>query len=162
MNFCICSFLCIDWFLFLVCNVCTFQSYYWMCFYVYCSAYIIHRGNPPGHLSNEVTMMRKKICGGVLDTYSLRMLREKKDIFYPFSLILYNTKPVGHQVHFYAQLICCEFYYSILLEHVGLAHWEIMRHICWCAHCYRLDLIFIHDCWFDGPYWMGDSQNPFR
>ncbi|RWR73679.1 hypothetical protein CKAN_00198100 [Cinnamomum micranthum f. kanehirae] len=61
------------------------------------SAYIIHRGNPPGHLSNEVTMMRKKICGGVLDTYSLRMLREKKDIFYPFSLILYNTKPVGHQ-----------------------------------------------------------------
>lgn len=80
-----------------------------MSFYVYCSAYIIHKGNPPGHLSNEVIMMRKKICGGVLDRHSLRMLGEKKDIFYPFSLILYNTKPIGHQVHFHPQVVHCEF-----------------------------------------------------
>ncbi|XP_058073877.1 uncharacterized protein LOC131222728 isoform X2 [Magnolia sinica] len=62
------------------------------------SAYSIHRDNPPGNLrSHESMMTRKRICGGVLDTCSLRMLEEKKDIFYPFSLILHNTKPVGHQ-----------------------------------------------------------------
>jgi hypothetical protein len=43
-------------------------------------------------------LMRKRITGGVLDSNSLRMLNDRRDLFYPFSLILYNTKPVGHQV----------------------------------------------------------------
>lgn len=29
---------------------------------------------------------------------SLRVLKEKKAICYPFSFIVYNAKPVGHQV----------------------------------------------------------------
>ncbi|XP_077211838.1 uncharacterized protein LOC143847056 [Tasmannia lanceolata] len=62
------------------------------------SANSIHRESPPGHLrTSESSLMHKRICGGVLDTYSLRMIKEKKDIFYPFSLVVHNTRPVGHQ-----------------------------------------------------------------
>jgi hypothetical protein len=43
-------------------------------------------------------LMRKRITGGVLDSNSLRTLKDRRDLFYPFSLILHNTKPVGHQV----------------------------------------------------------------
>ncbi|KAK3160574.1 hypothetical protein QOZ80_1BG0061360 [Eleusine coracana subsp. coracana] len=42
-------------------------------------------------------LMRKRITGGVLDSNSLRTLKDRRDLFYPFSLILHNTKPVGHQ-----------------------------------------------------------------
>ncbi|XP_077212654.1 uncharacterized protein LOC143847765 isoform X1 [Tasmannia lanceolata] len=62
------------------------------------SANSIHRDDPSVHLlRSESAVMRKRICGGVLDTCSLRMLEEKRDIFYPFTLIVHNTKPVGHQ-----------------------------------------------------------------
>ncbi|XP_019051661.1 PREDICTED: uncharacterized protein LOC104588235 [Nelumbo nucifera] len=47
--------------------------------------------------SNENIMIHKRLCGGILSTCSIRMLEEKKDIFYPFSFIVHNTKPVGHQ-----------------------------------------------------------------
>jgi hypothetical protein len=43
-------------------------------------------------------LMRKRITGGVLDSNSLRTLKDRRDLFYPFSLILHNSKPVGHQV----------------------------------------------------------------
>jgi hypothetical protein len=49
---------------------------------------------------NRDAIIRKKITGGVIDSGSLRTLKEKRDFFYPFSLILHNTKPVGHQVFF--------------------------------------------------------------
>ncbi|KAG2586486.1 hypothetical protein PVAP13_5NG039900 [Panicum virgatum] len=42
-------------------------------------------------------LMRKRITGGVLDSNNLRTLKDRRDLFYPFSLILHNTKPVGHQ-----------------------------------------------------------------
>ncbi|KAF8388896.1 hypothetical protein HHK36_025577 [Tetracentron sinense] len=61
-------------------------------------AHNIHRENPLVHLrSSKNIMTRKKISGGILDTNSLQMLEEKKDIFYPFSFIVHNTKPIGHQ-----------------------------------------------------------------
>ncbi|KAJ4765970.1 ephrin type-B receptor [Rhynchospora pubera] len=46
---------------------------------------------------NRDAIVRKKITGGVIDSGSLRTLKEKRDFFFPFSLILHNTKPVGHQ-----------------------------------------------------------------
>ncbi|KAK9273478.1 hypothetical protein L1049_018288 [Liquidambar formosana] len=68
----------------------------------------IKRGNPSGHLreetllsrpygSSESSIRRKRTLGGILDANSLRMLEEKREIFYPLSFILHNTKPVGHQ-----------------------------------------------------------------
>ncbi|KAM0944757.1 hypothetical protein DsansV1_C11g0112261 [Dioscorea sansibarensis] len=56
----------------------------------------IHEDNL-GHLRNREDVVRKQISGGVLDSQSLRMLEDKRNIFYPFSLILHNTKPVGRQ-----------------------------------------------------------------
>jgi hypothetical protein len=43
-------------------------------------------------------LMRKRITGGVLNSNSLRTLKDRRDLFYPFSHILHNSKPVGHQV----------------------------------------------------------------
>ena len=55
--------------------------------------------DPLDHLRvSEHSMMCKKIFGGILYAKSLRMLKEKKAICYPFSFIVHNTKPVGHQV----------------------------------------------------------------
>jgi len=45
-------------------------------------------------------MRRKRIYGGIIDCNSLRMLEEKRDLFYLISFIVHNTKPVGHQVAF--------------------------------------------------------------
>lgn len=52
-------------------------------------------------------LMRKRITGGVLDSNSLRTLKDRRDLFYPFSLILHNSKPVGHQV------FLCHCFYSL-------------------------------------------------
>uniref|UniRef100_M8BRJ1 DUF8003 domain-containing protein n=1 Tax=Aegilops tauschii TaxID=37682 RepID=M8BRJ1_AEGTA len=41
--------------------------------------------------------MRKRITGGILDSTTLRTLIDRRDFLYPFSLILHNSKPVGHQ-----------------------------------------------------------------
>ncbi|XP_006655064.3 uncharacterized protein LOC102713187 [Oryza brachyantha] len=49
------------------------------------------------HSRNNDAVMRKRITGRVLDIDNLRMLKDKRDLFYPLSLILHNTKPVGHQ-----------------------------------------------------------------
>ncbi|KAL5572508.1 hypothetical protein UlMin_022105 [Ulmus minor] len=46
---------------------------------------------------NEHLMTRRMFFGRVLNTKSLRTFKEKKSIYYPFSFIVHNTKPVGHQ-----------------------------------------------------------------
>ncbi|XXG64223.1 hypothetical protein AAC387_Pa05g2227 [Persea americana] len=57
----------------------------------------LSRDNPSCHLRiNENIVTHKRICGGILDAYSLRIL-EKRNIFYPLMLIIHNTKPIGHQ-----------------------------------------------------------------
>jgi hypothetical protein len=53
------------------------------------------------HSRVKDALMRKRITGGILDSNTLRTLKDRRDLLYPFSLILHNTKPVGHQV-FYA------------------------------------------------------------
>ena len=52
------------------------------------------------HRNRDSYMRRKRIYGGIIDTNSLRMLEEKRDLFYLISFIVHNTKPVGHQVAF--------------------------------------------------------------
>jgi len=42
--------------------------------------------------------MPRRMSGGLLNGKILRTLKEKKTIYYPLALIMYNTKPVGHQV----------------------------------------------------------------
>uniref|UniRef100_A0A0E0DMX2 DUF8003 domain-containing protein n=1 Tax=Oryza meridionalis TaxID=40149 RepID=A0A0E0DMX2_9ORYZ len=49
------------------------------------------------HSRNNDAVMLKRITGRVLDIDNLRTLKDKRDLFYPLSLILNNTKPVGHQ-----------------------------------------------------------------
>ena len=51
-----------------------------------------------GHRSSEGFARRKRSCRGLIDTNSLQMLEEKRDMFYLLSFIVHNTKPVGHQV----------------------------------------------------------------
>lgn len=46
---------------------------------------------------DEYLMRQKRSYGAILDTDNIRDLEEKRDLFFPFSLILHNTKPVGHQ-----------------------------------------------------------------
>ncbi|KAI3915295.1 hypothetical protein MKX01_035554 [Papaver californicum] len=57
----------------------------------------IHNGNLPSHSSSENLVTLKGTYGGILDTFSLQVLDEKKNISYLCSFILNNTKPVGHQ-----------------------------------------------------------------
>lgn len=55
--------------------------------------------NPVHHMTgNEHLMMPRRMSGGILHAKSLRALKEKKTISYPAAFIIYNTKPVGHQV----------------------------------------------------------------
>ncbi|KAG5030118.1 hypothetical protein AAZX31_05G210200 [Glycine max] len=54
--------------------------------------------NPARYMrSNEHLMMPRRISGGILHAKSLRTLKEKKTVCYPFAFIIYNTKPVSHQ-----------------------------------------------------------------
>ncbi|XP_021690687.2 uncharacterized protein LOC110672263 isoform X2 [Hevea brasiliensis] len=67
-----------------------------------------HRGNSSGHLGVDTVSSRaprnresytrqKKSYGGSMDSNTLQMLEEKRDIFCLLSFIIHNTKPVGHQ-----------------------------------------------------------------
>ncbi|PKA55884.1 hypothetical protein AXF42_Ash014556 [Apostasia shenzhenica] len=47
--------------------------------------------------SREAAQRRSRIIGVIIDSQSLRRLEDKKDIFYPVSFVMHNTKPVGHQ-----------------------------------------------------------------
>ncbi|XP_073315602.1 uncharacterized protein [Primulina huaijiensis] len=40
---------------------------------------------------------RPKIYGGILDSSNLKVLEEKRGIFFALSFLIHNTKPVGHQ-----------------------------------------------------------------
>ncbi|GMI84352.1 hypothetical protein like AT5G11700 [Hibiscus trionum] len=50
-----------------------------------------------GHQSSEGFSRRKRIYGRLIDTNSIQMLDEKRDMFYLLSFLIHNTKPVGHQ-----------------------------------------------------------------
>ncbi|WVZ96825.1 hypothetical protein U9M48_042413 [Paspalum notatum var. saurae] len=45
--------------------------------------------------TNDLLCTRK--TGTIINVDNLRMLKDRRDLFYPLSLILHNTKPVGHQ-----------------------------------------------------------------
>lgn len=49
-------------------------------------------------INSEHLVMPRRMSGGILNGKILRTLKERKTIYYPFALIMYNTKPVGHQV----------------------------------------------------------------
>ncbi|XP_071730346.1 uncharacterized protein [Rutidosis leptorrhynchoides] len=49
------------------------------------------------HVSAEKSITQKRSYGRVLDLNSLQAFNEKRDIFFPLSFIIHNTKPVGHQ-----------------------------------------------------------------
>lgn len=57
------------------------------------------------HISNEGRAKRKKSYGGILDASSLQMLEEKRNVSCLLSYVLHNTKPVGHQVCVYLNVI---------------------------------------------------------
>ncbi|KAK9266622.1 hypothetical protein L1049_003574 [Liquidambar formosana] len=58
----------------------------------------LRRGDQPDHWRvGEHIMTHKRIYGEMLHAKSLKTLKEKKAICYPFSFIVRNTKPVGHQ-----------------------------------------------------------------
>lgn len=52
-----------------------------------------------GHvgISNGSLLRQRRPWGGILDAESLKVLEERRRIYFPLSLILHNTKPVGHQ-----------------------------------------------------------------
>lgn len=57
-----------------------------------------------GH-SRTNDALRKRITGTILNVDNLRMLNDRRNLFYPLSLILHNTKPVGHQVIIFATIV---------------------------------------------------------
>lgn len=64
-----------------------------------------HSLRPTEHL-----MTCRRIFGGILHAKSLRTPKMKRAICYPFSFIIRNSKPVGHQVlevHFYIKFTSC-------------------------------------------------------
>ncbi|KAK9699806.1 hypothetical protein RND81_08G196700 [Saponaria officinalis] len=46
---------------------------------------------------SEHLLRQKRSYGTILDIGNLQSLEERRDFFFPLSLILHNTKPVGHQ-----------------------------------------------------------------
>jgi hypothetical protein len=91
----------------------------WLCYHHYYLRWLITLCRTQNMLTDiqlgqarvKDALMRKRITGGVLDSNSLRTLRDRRDLFYPFSLILHNTKPVGHQV-FCCHCLCSQNYYG--------------------------------------------------
>ncbi|XP_059638281.1 uncharacterized protein LOC132280165 isoform X2 [Cornus florida] len=57
-----------------------------------------HQGKALNHLRvSEHLMTNKRIFRGISHIKSLQKLGENKNIFYPLSFIIHNTKPIGHQ-----------------------------------------------------------------
>lgn len=54
---------------------------------------------------NENSTRPKKIYGGIVDADSISMLEERRSILFPLSLIIHNTKPVGHQVAYLSEFM---------------------------------------------------------
>ena len=72
---------------------------------IVCSDSSIDGQNPAGYLRDESILrgvdkgtVKRNFYGGILDIDSLKMLKEKRDLFYVLSFLIHNTKPVGHQV----------------------------------------------------------------
>ncbi|KAL6897842.1 hypothetical protein ACP4OV_006801 [Aristida adscensionis] len=57
----------------------------------------ISADSQPDHSRNNDSIMRTRLTGTILDVDNLRVLKDSRDLFYPLSLILHNTKPAGHQ-----------------------------------------------------------------
>ncbi|OEL17997.1 hypothetical protein BAE44_0020981 [Dichanthelium oligosanthes] len=50
-----------------------------------------------GHSRTTDALLCKRITGTILNVENIMMLKDRRDLFYPLSFILHNTKPVGHQ-----------------------------------------------------------------
>ncbi|KAJ6816031.1 uncharacterized protein M6B38_419325 [Iris pallida] len=60
--------------------------------------YDVHGGNQEDDVrTREAVVMRRSINGGDLDKDNLHMLKDTKNMFYPLSFVVHNTKPLGHQ-----------------------------------------------------------------
>ncbi|KAK4340762.1 hypothetical protein RND71_039263 [Anisodus tanguticus] len=75
-----------------------------ICLFHFCSDSSIDGQSPVGYLRDESNLrgdekstVKQKFYGGILDIDSLKMLKEKRDVFYVLSFLIHNTKPVGHQ-----------------------------------------------------------------
>jgi len=92
------------------------------------------------HLNyREPIGMHRRINGGILDCYNLRTLKDRKVIFYPLSLVVHNTKPVGHQVHNLLHFTKSKYFFfkkKCVLALVG--------------YCVNFCFLFAHagSCWF--------------
>ncbi|KAK6912777.1 hypothetical protein RJ641_022378 [Dillenia turbinata] len=49
-----------------------------------------------GRGSTDITK-RKRVFGGIVGINSLQLLEERRNIFFPLSFLVHNTKPIGHQ-----------------------------------------------------------------
>ncbi|KAK1365313.1 Protein diaphanous 1 like [Heracleum sosnowskyi] len=57
-----------------------------------------HPNNSTNQLGvGKPLLVQKKMIGGTIHAKNLEMVKEKKTMGYPFSFVLYNTKPVAHQ-----------------------------------------------------------------
>lgn len=64
-----------------------------------CSFLNSHPENSTNQLRvSKPLLVHKKMTGGTIQAKNLEMVKEKKTMGYPFSFVLYNTKPVAHQV----------------------------------------------------------------
>jgi hypothetical protein len=63
----------------------------------------VNADSQQGHSRSNDAYMCKGITGGILNSDNLMVLKDRSDLFYPLSLLLHNTKPVGHQVTRFAQ-----------------------------------------------------------
>ncbi|KAI9118983.1 hypothetical protein K1719_009658 [Acacia pycnantha] len=62
------------------------------------SCFLQSHGNAEHQLIGDKHLtMPRRMPGGILHSKSIRTFKEKKTIYYPFSFIIFNTKPVGHQ-----------------------------------------------------------------
>ena len=83
-----------------------------------------HSENPSGHWREEmlVSQAHRSSYGGIIVTNSLRMLKEKRDLFYLISFIVHNTKPVGHQVAFVSMSSVHLHYFFKVYQQSNLLH----------------------------------------
>lgn len=54
------------------------------------------------HGYSQLGVSRRRIGGAVLDSSNLRSLEDRRDFFFPVSLLLRNARPVGHHVSIFA------------------------------------------------------------
>ncbi|KAG0456392.1 hypothetical protein HPP92_024180 [Vanilla planifolia] len=73
--------------------------------------------------NREAVMRRDRINGGIIDSRTLHTLDDKKDICYPSSFVMRNTKPIGHQI---VAFICGFIHYkSSSRKHQNSQPWNL-------------------------------------